>query len=128
MFYRYSLTVPACTPATAPTSTIMYLAYGIIHHVALSFPPGCASLVHASIWRLEHQLWPTNPDQQFAWDNFTIVNRNESFPLVTRPYRLTLRAWTEDDTFSHKIVCRIGLRLPEPHRPGSWVARLLRGQ
>lgn len=128
MFYRYSLTVPANTPATAPVRTTMYLSHGIIHHVEVAFPPGCAGLVHASIWRFEHQAWPTNPDEEFAWDNYTIDIRNEAFGLTKRPYNLSLRAWSNDDTFSHTIVARIGIRQPELHRPGSWVSRLLRGE
>lgn len=127
MFYRYSLTVPASTPATAPATKTMYLAHGIIHQVEVSFPPGCAALVHAAIFRFEHQAWPTNPDSEFAWDDYTVRITQEDFGLIHRPYTLSLRAWSEDATFPHTIVCRIGIKTPEPHRPGSWVGRLLRG-
>ena len=128
MFYRYSLTVPALTPATALVTTTMRLAHGIIHQVEIGFPPGCAGLVHVGIYRFEHQVWPSNPDHDFAWDNYNIVIRGEAFGLVTRPYQMTLRAWSEDDSYAHTIVCRIGIRSPELHRPGSWVARLLKGE
>jgi len=128
MFYRYPLTVPASTPATDPVETTMYLAHGIIHQVEIGFPPGCAALVHVAIFRFEHQAWPTNPDHDFAWDDYNIVIRSEAFGLTTRPYQLTLRAWSEDNTFPHTIVCRIGIKPPELHRPGSWVARLLKGE
>lgn len=128
MFYRYSLLVPLSTPVTAPVTTTMYLSHGIVHHVEVGFPPGCAGLVHAAVFRFEHQVWPSNPDHDFAWDDYNIVVRNESFGLVSRPYTLTLRAWSEDDSYAHTIVCRIGLRHPHPHRPGGWLERLLRGE
>lgn len=128
MFYRYSLTVPASTPATAPVSTVMYVCHGIIHQVEIGFPPGCAGLVHVSIFRFEHQAWPTNPDEAFAWDDYNVVVRNEAFGMITQPYTLALRAWSEDDSYSHVIACRIGIKKPELHRPGSWVARLLQGE
>lgn len=128
MFYRYSLTVPANTPATEPASVVMYLTHGIIHQVEIGFPPGCAGLVHVSIHRLEHQAWPTNPDHAFAWDDYNIVLRNEALGLITEPYTLTMRAWSEDDSYQHTVICRIGLKLPELHRPGSWVKRLLQGE
>lgn len=128
MFYRYSLLVPPLTPATAPVTTTMYLTHGIIHQVEVAFPSGAAALVHASIYRFEHQVWPTNPDHDFAWDDYNVVIRNESFGLVTRPYIMTLRAWSEDDSYQHTIAARIGIKQPEPHRPGSWVTRLLKGE
>lgn len=128
MFYRYSLTVPANTPSTAPIATTMRLSHGIINQIEIGFPPGCAGLVHVSIFHFEHQAWPTNPDNDFAWDDYNVTIRNEAFGLVTRPYNLTLRAWSEDNTFPHTIVCRLGIQRPLPHRPGSWVARLLRGE
>jgi len=128
MFYRYSLTVPASTPSTAPVTKRMYLCHGIIHQVEVGFPPGCAGLVHVVIFRFEHQVWPTNPDGEFAWDDYNVVITDEDFGLVHRPYTLSLRAWSQDDSYRHTITCRIGIKKPELHRPGSWVARLLRGE
>lgn len=128
MFYRYHLTVPPGTTQAAPVTRTMYLCHGIIHQVEIAFPPGCAALIHVAVFRYEHQAWPTNPDGEFAWDDYTIIIRQEHFGLVTRPYTLSLRAWSEDTTYSHTIVCRIGIRLPELHRPGSWVKRLLKGE
>lgn len=128
MFYRYSLTVPASTAKSNPLQKTIYLTHGIIHQVEIGFPPGCAGLVHTALWRFEHQVWPTNPDETFAWDDYNIVIRNENYGLITRPYSLTLSAWSADTIYPHTIVCRIGVRLPEIHRPGSWVKRLLKGE
>lgn len=128
MFYRYSLTVPPSTSQADPVTTTMHLAHGIIHQVEVGFPPGCAGLVHVAVFRFEHQAWPTNPDGEFAWDDYNVVITNEDFGLVTRPYTLSLRAWSEDTSYPHTIACRIGIKKPELHRPGSWVGRLLKGE
>lgn len=128
MFYRYSLTVPASTAQSAPVETIMRLTYGIVHQVEIGFPPGCAALVHVSIHRYEHQAWPTNPDEQFAWDDYNVRITGEEFPLLAAPFTLYLRAWSEDTSYAHTITARIGLKIPLPQRPGSWIKRLLQGE
>lgn len=128
MFYRYSLTIPADTTQEDSLQIPLYLSYGIVHQVELGFPPGCAGLVHASIWHLEHQAWPSNPDHNFGWDDYNIRIINEHFPLLAPPYFMTLRAWNDDTIYPHTIVCRLGLKVPEPHRPGSWIGYLLTGE
>lgn len=128
MHYDYTLTVPANTLKTDPAKLTMYLCHGIIHSLDIAFPEGCAAWVHAVIYRFEHQAWPTNPDGDYCWDNYTVEIRNESFGLTSGPYTLSLRCWNEDENFPHDITVRIGIRVPELHRPGSWVGRLLRGE
>lgn len=128
MFYRYSLTVPANTAEDSPVSQEMTLTHGIVHSVDVSFPPGCAALVHVSIWRYEHQVWPTNPDADWAWDDYTVEIRGEAFELLDRPYALSLRAWSEDDTFAHTIVCRIGVRGVRASRTSRWLRKIVHGE
>lgn len=128
MFYAYTLEVPPSTLKTAPVVTTMYLTAGIVHQVELSFPPGCAALVHAVIYHFEHQVWPTNPEGDFAWDDYTIVLPRQEYRMASPPYDLSLRAWSEDDFFLHTLTCRLAVKIPEPHRPGSWLNRLIKGE
>ena len=127
MIYNYSLTVPAARPETNPAVKTMLLSYGIVYQVELGFPPGCAALVHVSIWHLEHQVWPTNPDESFAWDDYTIRFTSEEVGLITPPYVMELRAWSEDASYPHTVVCRLGMKKPQPQRVGSWLGRILTG-
>lgn len=128
MHFRYSLTVYPGDTRTTPRRKPMPVGRGILHTIEVSFPPGCAALVHVSILHWEQQLWPWNTDEQWAWDNYTLRMTQVNFGITTPPYLFHLVAWTEDDTFAHTVVCRLGIRRPEPHRPGSWVGRLLRGE
>lgn len=128
MFYVYTLEVPPNTPKTAPVVTTMYLTNGIVHQVGLSFPPGCAALVHATIYQFEHQVWPTNPDSSFAWDDYTIIMPRQEHRLTSPPYDLSLRAWSEDDFFTHTLTCRLSVKIPAPLRPGAWISRLIKGE
>jgi len=128
MDYRYSLTVPAGTLQSTPARKVMRVGRGILQTIEIGFPPGCAGLVHVYVSHWEQQLWPWNTDEGWAWDDYNIVLRNINFGVSTPPYLFHLCGWSEDDTYSHRICCRLGIRRPELHRPGSWVARLLRGE
>lgn len=128
MWFRYSLTVPPKTIQPHPVRKTMPVGAGILHTIEVGFPPGCAGLVHVYISHWEQQLWPWNTDEQWAWDNYNIRMTQLNFGITTPPYRFNLVAWSADQVFPHTIVCRLGTKRPELHRPGSWVARLLKGE
>lgn len=128
MYFRYSITIPPNTTRELPTRKVMKVGPGILHILEVSFPPGCAALAHVYICHWEQQLWPWNTDETFAWDDYTIRITNINFGITTPPYRFVMYGWNEDMVFPHTIVCRLGIKKPELHRPGSWVGRLLRGE
>jgi len=108
MFYRFTLVVPANTPEDDPVRLDVKLTHGIIHRVEIGFPPGLAGLVHVAIFEREHQLWPTNPGEWFAWDNYNVAF-DEEYYMLEAPYELSIRGWSEDDTYDQPVVVRIGL-------------------
>jgi len=128
MYFDYAITVPAGTALTDPLITRLELTYGIITDLDIAFPPGCAALVHVAIYRFNHQLWPSNPEASFAWDNFTIRITGESYPLTTPPFHLAAHTWSLDNAFDHTITLRVGIHPPEPHRAGTWIKRLFNPQ
>lgn len=128
MHYRYSLLVPPDTDPSAPARTPMPVGPGILHSMYIAFPPGCAGLVHVYVTHWEQQLWPWNTDEQYAWDNYTVPLEYLNFGVTTPPYLFYLCGWSEDNTFDHVIVCRLGIKRPLPTRPGSWLSRLLQGE
>ena len=75
MFYHYPVTIPKSTAEAAATKTIMNLPAGEIHQVEIGFPWGCAGLAHVQIYHSEHQMWPSNPGESFAWNDYTVVVR-----------------------------------------------------
>lgn len=108
MEYVFRLTIPANTAKADAESLTCQLTYGTIGRVAVAFPPGPKGLAHLVIYRYEHQLWPTNPEESFAWDNYTI-EFDEEFALTERPYTLSIRGWNEDDTYEHTVTVRFQL-------------------
>ncbi|MCL5026639.1 MAG: hypothetical protein M1531_09145 [Chloroflexi bacterium] len=108
MFYSLPLTIPANTTEADAQEVDLKLAPGVIHRVGLTFPAGCVGLAHARILRSGHQLWPTNPDQDFALDD-TQVEWDDYFELNEDPFSVLIQAWNQDDTYAHTITVRIGV-------------------
>ena len=113
MIYRFGITT-APSPATSVLNkqyTRLKLQKGVIHKIDIVFPPGCLTLLHLHINDALHQVWPTNPDENFASDSETI-SFEEHFVIDYEPYELQAWTWNDDDTYSHQVIIRIGL-LPE---------------
>jgi hypothetical protein len=118
MYYRYPVTVTKNTTASTKETTVMDLAAGQITQVEIGFPWGCAGLVHVQIYRSEHLMWPSNPGQSFAWNDYT-VKFPENETSLGAPDEWTIRAWNEDVRHDHLIVVRIGILAPEKTLLGS---------
>jgi len=105
VLYEFDITIPANTAKADWERVDCLLTYGIIRHVEVAFPPGPYGLAHVVIYRFEHQVWPTNPESDFAWDNYTIAF-DEEFALDVWPYTMSVRGWNEDDTYQHTVTVR----------------------
>lgn len=108
MFYTFPVTVPKKTAQLSPQITEIVLGPGEIHQVEIGFPWGCAGLVHVQIWRAEHQVWPTNAGQSFAWNDYNHVF-TESETCQGPGEHWTIRAWNLDKRWSHTVQVRIGI-------------------
>jgi len=108
MLFEYALTIPANTPATAPAERDAPLAPGTVARVDVQFPRGCVGLVHVSVWREEHQVWPVNLDGDMSGEGL-VVSWPEDYDLDDDPLAFTLRGWNEDDSYPHTITFRFAL-------------------
>jgi len=108
MLYEFDITVPANTPQSEPTRLECRLTSGVIRHVEVAFPPGPCALVHISLWRFEHQVYPTNPDDDFCWEDHTIAFDDE-FELDSWPYTMIIKGWSEAEDYPHTITIRLEL-------------------
>lgn len=111
MFYDYPITVPADTSKDAPHTEVLRVTHGVLHRVEIEFPAGCVGLVHLTITRFGHQLFPTNPSASFASDDHTITF-DDYIEIYTAPYNLRVDAWSEGTTYDHTITVRLGI-LPQ---------------
>ena len=108
MFYSYDLTIPADTAAASPAQSDVEVPRGLVHRVEIQFPPGCRGLVHVRVLHALYQVWPTNPDGDFATDGF-VIGWNESWELVDEPEVLRLEGWSPGTAFPHTITFRFGV-------------------
>lgn len=126
MLYRYSATVTKNTTEATLEKTTIPLAAGEIVHVSIGFPWGCAGLVHVRIYRAEHQVWPSNPDESFAWNDYNVEFR-EALTTEGPTEEWSIRAWNEDVRHDHTIVVRVNILPPEKTTLGS-IAQSLFGR
>lgn len=108
MFYDFTITVAPTDTAASPKEQTLQLEKGIIHRVEVQFPIGTRALVHCQIRKALHQVWPKNPDGNFASDGYTIA-WDDYEPLETAPYQLKVVLWSTADTYSYDIVLRFGV-------------------
>lgn len=108
MLYEFSLAIPANTPATAPVSVDAPLAPGRVAQVGILFPTGCAGLVHARIFRSNHQVWPSNPDGHII-GNGQEVTWPEDYDLDDAPFGFVCHGFNRDDTYPHVLTFRFAV-------------------
>jgi len=126
MLFRYSLTIPAGTTEAEPETDTVRIVHGILRHVSISFPPGCAALAHVAVLQHRHQIIPSNAGEYLAWDALTI-DWPEDIPLAEVPYRLTLVGWNEDDTYPHTGTFRFDILEPRVTTIGKMAHKLFGG-
>lgn len=107
-FYDIPVAVPASTLESAPVVVEAEFPPGLIQQVDVQFPTGCVGLVHTFARRGAHQVWPSNPEGNFATNGQTITWQ-ERYELDRAPFVLRLFAWSDDDTYPHTVTWRIAL-------------------
>jgi len=125
MFFEYALTIPANTLEAAPEELTAALAPGTVASVGVDFAPGCRGLVHVSMWRSDHQVWPVNLDGDIAADG-KVVEWPEDYDLNDEPYDLTLKGWSPNTSFAHTIIFRFALLPLERKAAAEAIPGLLR--
>ena len=114
MLYTTDITTPANTAEADAVKTTLKLTHGIVHRVSIGFPDGCAGLAHLQLYRFEHQVWPTNSEADFNWNNVNL-EWDDYFELLKGPFTLMAKTWNEDDTYQHIITVRLGIVPPETY-------------
>jgi len=127
MIFVHTISTPANTTQEDPQETILDLGHGIIHRVDVGFPPGALGQAHVAIDRDGRQLYPSNPQGNWAWDNL-FQQFPDFFSLESEPFAVTARTWNDDTSFAHGITLQF-LILPReillpPREDTGIVARL----
>ena len=111
MYYDFAVLVETKHTVDSPKEQELVLTHGIIHRVEVEFPAGCRGQVCLQLFHREHQVWPTNIDEAFNGEGYT-VPIDEHYELTSEPYVLKAVAWGVSCNYPHTITVRIGI-LPE---------------
>lgn len=125
MLFEYPLTVLADTAEGEGEPLQCLLSAGVVTRVAVQFPAGCAGMVHVSIWRGEHQVWPVNLDEAISGED-AIVSWPESYDLDDEPFGFEVRGWSPGTTYPHVITFRFALLSLEEAQSARGLPGLLR--
>ncbi len=103
MIFVHRISTPADTARSSPQETILELAWGVIHRVDVGFPPGTQGRLHVAIDRDGRQLYPSNPQGNWAWEGIFLPHPTW-FPLEEAPFAVVARTWNHDTTFAHAVT------------------------
>ena len=119
MIYRFAISTPPKTWESIKQKTVLKISSGIIHQLDIVFPPGPSGLLHVGINRGLNQVWPTNPEANFASDHESIIFK-EFYDFTQEPLEFEVFTWNEDDTYPHTVVIRLGI-LKQSDIQGVWL-------
>ncbi len=122
MIYEQDADTPKNTPKTAMIETVMHVHPGRVRQLGIEFPLGCKKLCHVKIFYWERQLWPTDPDTDFASDGLYLVYPEDTL-LSDPPYEFVIKTWNTDDTYPHTPIVRMAI-LPENLTQAEWMKML----
>jgi hypothetical protein len=122
--YNVTLNVPASTAKSDPAELRVRLTVGLIVKVRVGFPDGCADLVHVAIVRGGHQVWPSNPDGDYAWNDY-VYEIEASYVLDDQPLTMKIQAWNEDTANAHQVMVGFNMLPLEPTILGRFVQAVL---
>jgi hypothetical protein len=106
MYYAWNITLTKGNTATTPEKTVFQLENGIITRCEIVFPSGCQGLVFCHVNHALHQVYPKNPDYQYAGNGEKILATDE-YELNEEPYQLEFYGWNTDEIYDHTITIRI---------------------
>lgn len=106
MIYRFSIVTPANTLYSSKKRTVLKLTKGTIHQIDMRFPPGPQGVLHLQLARGRHQVWPTNPNGDFAGDG-EIISGKEHREIRSAPSQLEAYTWNTSTQYEHEVVIRI---------------------
>lgn len=106
--YAFEIAVPLATTQANAVETELILSGGIIDEIAIGFPPGCSALARVQLLYENVIIFPSNPDNSYAWDN-VIIEFNPRYDLPEINPILVARCWNLDEFYAHTITFMINV-------------------
>ena len=111
MHYVKALTVPANTSAGTPASTTIILPASMLQILYITFPGGCARLVHVQVYDDTVLLFPKGAATDFAENSKTVPVRD--MIIWDAAKTLTLKGWSPGTAYPHVITFDFEVNTPE---------------
>jgi hypothetical protein len=109
MHYAYDVWVLPENISSNHVEVPIKLAAGIITHVTIIFPPGCARLIRCTLWDNANQLLPTNIDATYGEDAYA-VEIECYYPTWLFGNEFTVLAWNVGALYKHLIHVMIDVQ------------------
>ena len=109
--YSYSHTFIADGSRDNEEELEMPCHWGILTDVLITFAPGCHGVVFVHLDESLHQIYPTNPEDAYSGDGYTIEIRDE-YELLPATRRIYLRGWNTG-VYPHTIRVAFRIKMPE---------------
>jgi len=110
--YSYEMTFTAGTVKSKQEELEMDCAWGVLTNVVIAFAAGCHGAVHVHVDEGLHQVYPTNPKGDYAFDNYTLEIKDK-YRLHAGTRKIVLKGWNEG-TYDHTIHIAFEIEPSEP--------------
>jgi len=100
--YSASLTVVAATPALTPVTTNLVLPAGILRHIDINFPKGCARMTYITIYDGASLLYPKTASASYCEDGYTV--KIDTFQIFDASKTLTVKGWAPLTSYQHVVT------------------------
>lgn len=101
MLYKIKRAVPANTTDTSPDEQTLTIIRGTIKGWIIFFAPEAADLLGVKIFYKNTQIMPWSQDEWII-GFFDARVIDEDLKIDAPPYELKIKAYNDDDTFSHQ--------------------------
>lgn len=108
MQFQESVRIDENTLITAPKKLDLKVTAGVITHLAIEFPAGCAGLAHLRVLRGGYQVWPVDIGEWFMSDDH-VIEIDTHYKLMDHPLQFRIEGYNEDETNYHVLTVRVEL-------------------
>jgi len=109
--YSYEKTFTPGTTRETEEELEMPCHWGILCDVVISFRTGTDRKTHVHIDESIHQIFPTNAEESYAFDGYTLHIPDE-YELLPGTRTIYLRGWNTG-TYPHTVAVAFRIKMPE---------------
>jgi len=106
--FQESVKIDENTLITSLKQIDLKVTAGVVTHLAVEFPAGCAGLAHLRILRGGYQVWPVDIGEWLTSDDH-VIEIDTHYGLMDHPLQFRIEGYNEDETNFHILTVRLEL-------------------